>query len=295
MRECPTCRRVYADNTHSFCLDDGTRLSAQNDPEATLVLDADDSTVRTTNPDYKPDKSVVTVLAQPQQTSPTVSTALPKAGSPHLIYAGAGLLAVIIVVGGLIYIMGNRTNDITTQLPSKTTPISNVPSNTPIPAPTVFRTEITVPSTEMWYDTGISVSAGSSVRVEYLSGQWTNVVGSNMVDGQGKQFDRRDLLIVPTSFLSALVGKVGNNSFHIGNAYFGKPGSGKLFLSMNDTNDHPGTYADNGGFLRVLVEINGSSSSTSNTSIRSSNIPTTRQLQDELLKEAKRIEDAANR
>lgn len=38
MKECPTCKRTYADETTTFCLDDGSLLSAPFDPQATLIL-----------------------------------------------------------------------------------------------------------------------------------------------------------------------------------------------------------------------------------------------------------------
>ena len=38
MKRCPACNRTYADETFSFCLADGTLLSAAYDPHATLSL-----------------------------------------------------------------------------------------------------------------------------------------------------------------------------------------------------------------------------------------------------------------
>lgn len=37
MKRCPTCNRSYADDTLSFCLQDGAYLEATDDPEATVV------------------------------------------------------------------------------------------------------------------------------------------------------------------------------------------------------------------------------------------------------------------
>lgn len=37
MKRCPVCNRTYADDTLAFCLDDGSFLSARNDPEATRL------------------------------------------------------------------------------------------------------------------------------------------------------------------------------------------------------------------------------------------------------------------
>jgi len=111
---------------------------------------------------------------------------------------------------------------------------------------------ITVPSRTMWYDTGIDVPANASVRIDYKSGRWTYERNGAYVDGQGVQFNRREL-IVSGSNLSSLVGKVGNSTFTVGNSYNGRPGSGRLYLSINDV---PGTYNDNDGQLEVYVSVN---------------------------------------
>ena len=38
MKKCPQCHRTYSDDTFSFCLADGTLLSAPYDPNATLII-----------------------------------------------------------------------------------------------------------------------------------------------------------------------------------------------------------------------------------------------------------------
>lgn len=43
MKSCPECRRVYEDETFSFCLFDGTNLLETSDPDATQVLPTSDS------------------------------------------------------------------------------------------------------------------------------------------------------------------------------------------------------------------------------------------------------------
>jgi len=40
MKSCPTCKRTYADDTFTFCLDDGALLSAPSDPQTTLQIPA---------------------------------------------------------------------------------------------------------------------------------------------------------------------------------------------------------------------------------------------------------------
>jgi hypothetical protein len=117
-------------------------------------------------------------------------------------------------------------------------------------SPKINRT-VTVPSKVMWYDTGIDIPGGATVGIDYKSGRWTNAKGGNYVDGQGIQFNRRDL-ILPSYNLASLVGKVGGYTFFVGNSYNGNPGSGRLYLSLNDVS---GTYNDNDGQLEVSVSI----------------------------------------
>ena len=40
MKSCPTCHRTYAEDTFTFCLDDGALLSAPYDPHSTLQIPA---------------------------------------------------------------------------------------------------------------------------------------------------------------------------------------------------------------------------------------------------------------
>src|SRR5436190_18084803 len=46
MKKCSRCNRTYSDESFSFCLDDGSLLSAPYDPDATIVL----PTTPTSNP-----------------------------------------------------------------------------------------------------------------------------------------------------------------------------------------------------------------------------------------------------
>lgn len=38
MKRCPQCHRIYTDNSMQFCLTDGTSLSVEYDPEATMPM-----------------------------------------------------------------------------------------------------------------------------------------------------------------------------------------------------------------------------------------------------------------
>jgi hypothetical protein len=119
---------------------------------------------------------------------------------------------------------------------------------------TGFTQTMTVPATAQWFDTGYEVKSGQHLRIEYKSGTWTNKTGSNLVDGRGKSgYEKKSQLLVPSSELAALVAKVGNRSFHVGNFYEGTSGGdGHLYLSLNDL---PNTYYDNEGQLQVEVSI----------------------------------------
>lgn len=46
MKSCPTCNRTYSDDTFTFCLSDGTLLSAPYDPQATLIIPTRDTDPR---------------------------------------------------------------------------------------------------------------------------------------------------------------------------------------------------------------------------------------------------------
>ena len=197
-----------------------------------------------------------------QENEEKVQKALREKNRRRLLIVGLSVgsvfVLVIALIGSALYRFISGGTATATNSVANAVNRSNVASNAARQTALTTRT-VTVPSTQKWYDTGIEVQNGASVKIEYRSGEWTNLVGTNLVDGLGKQFDRRDLLLVPSSYLCALVAKIGNKSFHVGNSYSGTPGKGRLFLSMNDTNDGPGLYDDNGGSLTVYVEVVSSS------------------------------------
>lgn len=82
---------------------------------------------------YEP-ASVVTVPASPANTIPPDSLPLQsvrRSGSPHLIYAVAGLLAVLIVVIGIVALLKSGTRDISSNSPANTTFVSPGESTKP--------------------------------------------------------------------------------------------------------------------------------------------------------------------
>lgn len=116
---------------------------------------------------------------------------------------------------------------------------------------------VSVPANVQWFDTGIDVTSGAALRIEYQSGQWRNTQDSNYCTGDGKMYDGQNKLILPSALLASLIGKVGTTTFSVGNSFQGKVGSGRLYLSLNDV---PGTFNDNNGELIVAISQDESKS-----------------------------------
>ena len=117
----------------------------------------------------------------------------------------------------------------------------------------LIQKRITIPSTEMWYNTGIDIPLGRQYEIVYYSGKWTNLKGTDVTDGLGKHSDNRKSLIVPGGYLSQLAGKIGKDIFIVGNNRVAETSeAGRLYLSINDV---PKTFHDNEGALDVLVQV----------------------------------------
>jgi len=132
MKACPKCKRNYADDSLIFCLDDGSLLSAKYDPDATLVMNP-----TPTSP--QPGPTVPSIQPpRPAAPYPMGSAAQPSSGHPHLIYAIAGLLAVVIVVAGLALVAYIRfSSSGTTSANYQPTP-SSVSQPSPSPSHTAM-------------------------------------------------------------------------------------------------------------------------------------------------------------
>ena len=87
MKQCPTCKRAYADETLTYCLDDGSLLSAPYDSEATQRI-----------PPPRMTSLPATVPSNLYQAHPEQSR---RTGNPALPYIIVGLLALL-VGGGLV-------------------------------------------------------------------------------------------------------------------------------------------------------------------------------------------------
>ena len=74
MKSCPTCQRIYTDDTLSYCLEDGTRLVPGSDADLgrTLVLGDTDAQHDPPPTEILPPSLAPTIGAQQKQPTPTV-------------------------------------------------------------------------------------------------------------------------------------------------------------------------------------------------------------------------------
>lgn len=109
MKSCPACNRTYADETLSFCLEDGSILSAPYDPDKTQLIsppsDTDSILTRISYNEAKstsPHQPVLPTLPSPQIPSAYIDNAQyqkkSKAVSNKLWLAAGGILLCIAAV-----------------------------------------------------------------------------------------------------------------------------------------------------------------------------------------------------
>src|SRR5205085_2298204 len=98
MKQCPACHRTYSDDSITFCLADGSLLSAPYGADATQRIPA-----RITSP---PPTEVLTndappTLVLPQHMSPTYPVRRNNRATLYVVIA----LVVLLVVGGIIVLV----------------------------------------------------------------------------------------------------------------------------------------------------------------------------------------------
>jgi hypothetical protein len=74
MKSCPACNRTYADEELNFCLEDGSILSATDEPDKTLQLSATQNT----------DSIVTKISYQNAKPADTIQSPMPTLPSPQL-------------------------------------------------------------------------------------------------------------------------------------------------------------------------------------------------------------------
>lgn len=152
MKQCPRCNRTYADDTLSYCLEDGAALIKGYDPDATQISPFPSSSppAPTIYAGFSPPPSVP---ATPPAGQPVPPPPAPRRGFP--IGVGAMVLAALVVgllIGGFIFqsyspsssdaAAVSPTPRLVTTAPTKPTP---APA-TPTPMPTATPSQMATPS-----------------------------------------------------------------------------------------------------------------------------------------------------
>jgi hypothetical protein len=118
MKQCPQCKRTFTDET-TFCLDDGTRLQAPYDPQATLIL-----------PESRLTNAAPIVVPPPQSLEPQI---IRQGVRPAIVYGLVALLALVIG-GGAVALFYERGNGSGTSDNSKQAELPPVASPVPTPS-----------------------------------------------------------------------------------------------------------------------------------------------------------------
>jgi hypothetical protein len=176
----------------------------------------------------------------------------------HVIWLRNGevLVGELVDVGGTSPLrisvkVGDQTRDLTSNEVSKIALARPSSASTGSTAGTSGgTTTITVPGTQRWTPTGISVRRGEPLRFRAEGSVRIDPNSSDRASPAGVgSFDRRAPL--PRTNAGALLGRIGNGEpFGIGpDAQFDAPGTGQLFLGINDSN-----VSDNEGSFTVTIE-----------------------------------------
>ena len=115
-----------------------------------------------------------------------------------------------------------------------------------------------VPANQVWFDTGVELAAGETVKIKYTGGRWTiSPTDRNLTAKGTTRFNGRPGYALPGKPAGSLIGKVGNGKpFYVGKSYELPVGqTGKLYLTTND--DQGGRfgagYRDNSGSINVNI------------------------------------------
>ncbi|HEX8368906.1 MAG TPA: hypothetical protein VF604_10225 [Pyrinomonadaceae bacterium] len=114
MKQCPVCKAAYADDSLSFCLNDGATLLSAADEQVTQV-----ASIRNTNrTDFRPDAANAAPNFQNQTSTPTRQSSK----TAFIVAALAALLLLIVLGAVAAFILVPRDNG---------NSISNAPTPTP--------------------------------------------------------------------------------------------------------------------------------------------------------------------
>jgi hypothetical protein len=171
MKHCPLCKRTYADDSLTFCLDDGSLLSAAFDPLATLQV----GDARVTDPpktEILPPELTPTPIAYPP--SPRSQTLQPsKHHVTRWIALSATLAVITIALIGLVVLLALRASN-------QTSPESR-PLVSSAPAPTansnISATTTSAPNANSANTSSAATNNTPEVKppadsLEWMNGEW---------------------------------------------------------------------------------------------------------------------------
>ena len=122
MKQCPVCKAVYADDSLSFCLSDGTVLHSIPDEEETRVI--------------SPGRNRININAQPAETLPAFTPPIVSHQPPtqnmnsRLVAVLVGLLAIVILIfAGFVAFTFLRNDDSKIAESDKTSPTVSPTTN----------------------------------------------------------------------------------------------------------------------------------------------------------------------
>jgi hypothetical protein len=107
-----------------------------------------------------------------------------------------------------------------------------------------------VSAKKLWQNTGIEISKGDHVIIEYVSGKWNTWSADPLVDASG-HYNRK----FGDFTLASLIGRIGNNDpFAVGNYCEIKAAdkTGKLYVRINDGDT---SALDNSGSIKIQIIV----------------------------------------
>ncbi|HEU0144072.1 MAG TPA: hypothetical protein VFQ47_04740 [Nitrososphaera sp.] len=115
MKKCPVCNRTYADETLTYCLADGSLLSAPYDPNATLIISPRDT-----------DPPPTEVLPSNQAPTPPLT----KNRKAVFAYIIVGILALITGIGIMAWLKSRDKDTLSNDAPISNSPVVTNTSST---------------------------------------------------------------------------------------------------------------------------------------------------------------------
>lgn len=191
MKKCPSCGSRYADDTLSYCLDDGTPLVFASAAETPTVLITETETVIRPEKEVRWDESQVTHVAglgrshQRKGNSMRIIMAL-VAAVLFLALCVLGMAAFLIYRNSAVSVAGNANLNLNTNMRLPATPISNLslsPTSTPPTTPTVNPTRSPTPPI-------VLSSYPSSTRLKLARGAYTTSFSGDINPG-----DKRTMVL----------------------------------------------------------------------------------------------------